>query len=126
MIEVNTAPGQQNERFQNYDDLFDHIIEMENLKMLELEPDFRTMQWSFVAYAPHHVTALYMHLKGQDKAIKEASEKQLPLIEICTGDFTKPEYVVGTQTLNLGYLKKKWALAYCATHNMTIAPSCGS
>ena len=121
MIEVKTASSQERERFQNYDELFDDIVQMENLKTLEIDPDFRSMQWSFVSYAPRHVGALYTHLKEQNSAIKEASEKQLPLIEICTGDFTNPEYVVGAETLNLEYLKKKWTLAHCAAHNMTVA-----
>jgi hypothetical protein len=121
MIEVKMRPNKEKELFQNYNELFDHIVEAENLRMLERHPDFRTMQWSFTAYAPHHVQALYAHLKERHSAIKEASESQLPLIEICTGDFANPEYVVGTANLNIKYLKKKWTLAYCAAHGMSVA-----
>jgi hypothetical protein len=119
MIEI--ASNKEKEYFQNYDELFDYIVETENEKMLELEPDFRAMQWSFTAYSPHHVQALYTHLKGQHPFIKEALESQLPLIEICIGDFTNPEYVVETENLKIRYLKKKWSLAYCTAHGITVA-----
>jgi hypothetical protein len=121
MIEVQTVSNNEKETFQSYDNLFEYIVEAENLKMLELEPDFRSMQWSFTAYSPRHVQALYTHLKDQHLAVRQASENQLPLIEICSGDFTNPEYVVGTEDTKIRYLKKKWTLAYCASHGMTIA-----
>lgn len=119
MIEI--ASNKEKEYFQSYDELFDHIVDRENEKMLELEPDFDAIQWSFTAYSSHHVQALYTHLKGQHPSIKEALESQLPLIEICTGDFTNPEYVVGTESLKIRYLKKKWSLAYCAAYGMTVS-----
>jgi hypothetical protein len=120
MIEVKTISNKEKECFQSYDALFDHFVEVENLKMLEPEPDFSEMQWSFTAYAPHHVQAFYTHLKDQSPVVKEALESQLPLIEICTGDFSNPEYIVGTANLDIKYLKQKWTLAYCSAHNMTI------
>ena len=120
MIEVK-ASAQEREYFQNYNELFDHIVEVENLKMLQLEPDFKTMQWSFATYVPQHVAVLYAHLKDKDDAIREAFENQLPLIEICTGDFATPEYAVSTPNLNIEHLKEKWVLAYCEAHDMTVA-----
>ena len=52
--------------------------------------------------------------------IKEACEQGLSLFEICSGDFGLPEYVALTPMLNVGYLKKKWALNYCACHGITV------
>jgi hypothetical protein len=121
MIEVKAVSVQEKEYFQNYNELFDHIVEVENLRMLQLEPDFKTMQWSFTTYVPQHVAVLYAHLKAQNDVVREAFENQLPLIEICTGDFTNPQYVVKTPNLDIEYLKKKWVLAYCTAHDMTVA-----
>jgi hypothetical protein len=123
MIEVQTASPKKKETFQSYDDLFEHIVEVENLKMLELEPYFPEMQWSFTAYSPRYTQALYTHLKDQYPAVRHASENQLPLIEICTGDFANPEYVVGTESLKIRDMKKRWTLAYCSAHGMTVAVS---
>jgi hypothetical protein len=121
MIQVKTAHAQEKEMFQSYDDLFEHIVALENHKMLQIEPDFKTMEWSFAAHPPRHVDALYAHLKDQHPAISQACESQLPLIEICTGDYANPEYVVATENLNVSHLKKQWTLAYCDAHNMTVA-----
>ncbi len=120
MIELTTALNLTKELFPSYEALFEHIVETENMKMIEKEPDWNAIQWSFITYPPQHVETLYTHLKGQHSAIKEATESQLPLIEITTGNCASSEYHVGTATLEVEELKKKWTLAYCAAHNLTV------
>ena len=119
IIEV-TKPSRP-ELFESYDDLFLHLTRLENLKMLAPNPDFKDMDWNFCLYSPDRVRLLFEHMKEDFLPIKEAYEQGLPLLEICAGHFGLPQYVVLTPMLNLGYLKKKWALDYCESHGLTVA-----
>ena len=118
IIEVKRT--QKPELFESYDELFVHLNRLENLKILAPNPDFTAMNWSFTLYSAERVCLLFEHLREQALPVKEAHEQSLPLIEICTGDFALPEYVVKTPTLNMGYLKRKWSLDYCACHGMSV------
>lgn len=120
MIEV--KPLRLNKQwFKSYDELFESLNRLENLKMTASFPSSLTaMNWRFTIYAAERVGLFFSPIKDEHIAIKEACEQNLPLIEICTGDFTKPEYVVQTPNLDMSALKKKWALDYCAAHNMAI------
>ena len=118
IIELKTV--QKPKLFKSYDDLFLYLTKLENMKMLVPNPDFKTMNWSFCLHSADRVRLLFEHMKEDPLPIKEAYEQGLPLIEICSGDFDRPEYVVKTPVLNMSYLKKKWALEYCECHGLII------
>lgn len=102
--------------FENYDKLFALIS--------QLDPDvkFGGEYWRFIFYPVHKVTSFYKQVKKNNVAInpalKEAYEKQLGLLETCTGDWLSPQYVAVTSKAHLYYLKKKWCLAYCDYHKL--------
>ncbi len=121
MIKVESNQRSRSEYFQSYDDLFDHITRHENLSMAaNPNPNFTTMNWRFTIYAAERVELFFSHWKDKFIVIKEACDQGFPLIEICAGDFTRPEYVVVTPRLDMSSLKKKWVLDYCTAHNMII------
>jgi hypothetical protein len=120
MLELKIAPPPTIELFENYHDLFYHLVRLENLKMLAPNPDFSTMNWSFTLYSPDRVALLFEHMKDDFLPIQQAYEQGLPLLEICSGDFGLPEYIVKTPMLNMDYLKKRWVLDYCECHEMIV------
>jgi hypothetical protein len=121
MLEVKIAPQPPTiELFEDYNDLFRHIVRLENWKMLAPNPDFSTMDRSFTLYSPNQVALLLAHMKEYYLPIQEAYDQGLPLLEICRGDFGLPEYVAKTPILNMDYLKKKWVLDYSTCHEIII------
>jgi hypothetical protein len=120
MLEVKIVKEPTVELFEDYSDLFQHLVRLENLKMLAPNLDFATMNWSFTLYSPNQVALLLEHMKEYSLPVKEAHEQGLPLLEICTGHFAFPQYVVKTPMLNMDYLKKKWALDYCECHGIIV------
>lgn len=120
MIEILALNAAQGELFKDFNDLFDCLIEIETSKLLQRRPDFKQMNWSFTIYPPQQVEALYTYNKAPVEAVKEAFEKKLPLIEICTGDYNKPLYIALTPNVDVGYFKKKWCIDYCTYHNFIV------
>ena len=119
MIEVMMFDYTRN-KFQGYDELFEHLSEIENLKLIEETPDLKNMNWSFTVYNHDRVKALQAHMKNQPTAIKEAFEKQLSVIEICTGDFENPRYIPVTPDLDQESAKRNWCIDYCAFNHLPI------
>ena len=118
MLEVRIEPTP--ELFEDYNELFRHLIRLENFRMLAPNPDFSAINWSFTLYPPDKVSVLVAYMKEYYLPIQKACDQGLPLLEICTGDFALPDYIVVTPDLDIAYLKKRWALDYCACHNLTI------
>ena len=120
-------------QFEDYHQLFDHITEIENdlsgyitedeSAKLVAYADRDQKYWRFTIYSPHRVSSIYTHNKDLPEAVEKAFEEQLSLIEICTGDYNNPQYIVRTPNVDVNYLKKQWCIDYCAFHNMTISES---
>jgi len=117
VVSLNSDPAQY---FEDYNELFDCFTAVENLKLVAKCPNFKRMNWSFTIYSPKRVAAFYAHIKDSNEAIKEAFSEDLSLIEICTGDFTKPTYIALTPNVDLNYLKKKWCIDYCTFHHLVV------
>jgi len=120
MIILMPFNGKPIEHFKDYNELFDHLLAVENTKLIANNPNFKEMNWRFTIHPPRRVVAFYVHLKDTNEAIKEAYEEDLSLIEICFGDFTKPTYIALTPNTNLDYLKKKWCVEYCVFHHLVV------
>lgn len=120
MIEIIGLFGQQVYQFEDYNQLFDYLVEMENRKLITHYTDFKQMNWSFTIYSPKQVASLYAYSKNPVDAIREAFEDGLPLIEICNGSYQHPTYMVNTPNIDLGYLKKKWCLDYSRSHDLKL------
>ncbi|MGV8948881.1 MAG: hypothetical protein ACOH2E_05910 [Candidatus Paracaedibacter sp.] len=106
--------------FKDYNDLFENLIGIENTKFIAVNQNARDRDWTFTIHPPHRVVAFFAHLKDSCEAIKEAFEEDLPLIEICAGDYTKPLYVAQTPNVDREYLKKRWCLEYCVFHQLEV------
>jgi hypothetical protein len=106
--------------FKDYNDLFEYLAGTGNLNLTAVNQNLIDRDWSFIVHSPQLVTAFFLHLKDSREAIKEAYEESLPLIEICSGDFTKPLYIAQTPNVDMDYLKKKWCREYCVVHHLLI------
>jgi hypothetical protein len=104
ILPLNGAPV---EHFEDYNELFECITASENLKLAAKHSGFAQMDWSFTVYPPEEVVALYVDAQNPCAAMQEALEENLPLIEICTGDYKNPLYIVLTPNVDMDFLKKK-------------------
>ncbi len=120
MIEIQSLNGLQGKLYDGYSELFDCLMTRENLKLLEKNPDFNSLNWSFVIYPPKRVAMLHAHQQNPSQMTKEAFENGLSLVEVCTGDYENPVQIVLTPNINLEYLKKKWCLDYCRFHHLIV------
>lgn len=62
MLEVKLVKEPTVELFEDYNDLFCHLVRLENMKMLASNPDFPTMNWNFTLYSPDRVALLFEHV----------------------------------------------------------------
>jgi hypothetical protein len=120
MIEIITLDRTPAGQFDDFNDLFDCIITIENLKLVAKPPNTKQMNWSFAIHPPKRAAALYTHGDSPSEAIEEAYEEQLPLIEICAGDYKHPLYIVLTPNVAIDYLRKKWCLDWCTWHHLVL------
>jgi hypothetical protein len=120
MIIIHPLDGTPAEHFEDYNELFECILVNENLKRAAKHPDFKNMDWSFTVFPPIQAAALYALSQDPCPAITEAFEDNLPLIEIYTGDYQKPLYIVDTPNVDMDYLKKKWCVDWCTFHNLVV------
>ena len=120
MIQILSFSGAPAEYFEDYNELFDCITTIENLKLVGKCPDFTHINWSFTIYPPKRQGSLRTPSKDAPSAIHEAADENLPLIEICTGDYYNPLYIVATLNVDMDYLKKKWCVDYCTFHHLHV------
>ena len=120
MIIIVPLNGEPIEHFEDYTDLFDYITMIENMKLIAKRPNVKHMDWSFTIYSPKRVLALYAYSRVSSEAMKEAAEENLPLIEICIGDYKKPQHIILTPNVDMDYLKKKWCIDYCTYHHLLV------
>ena len=120
MIELLPLNATLTIQFENYPELFDYLMTIENLKPLVKHSNFRYRNWSFTVYSPQQVTILYAYRAFPSPALKKAFEENLPLIEICAGDYESPLYVVVTPNVDMDSIKKNWCIDYCAFHHLLV------
>jgi len=120
VIQTKTLRGKIIGIYQDYEELFEHIVEQENLKLLDKNPNVQAMSWSFVVYPPRQVPSIYTYRKPSCDAVREAFARGLPLIEICTGDYKNPRYIVMTPNTDLLYYKKQWCRDFCTFHDLVV------
>jgi hypothetical protein len=106
MIIIQPLNGTPAEAFESYDEVF-NSLGMDD-------------HWSFTIYPPQRVAALYAHCKDPPEAMRESFEDNLPLIEICAGDYNMPLYIVRTPNVDMDYLKRKWCVDYCTWHHIVV------
>lgn len=118
MIGVYNTDTQEMKMFATVEELFNYITTIENEKMLPGHKDFGKTQWSFEVMPARHVRELYTRMKKEErtKALCEAYEQELPLLEVCHGDFRNPARFPLTPYIDLEDLKMDWCRAYCKVH----------
>lgn len=120
MVIIVSTDGKSTEFFEDYNDLFEYLAGTEHAKFTAINQNLKDRNWHFTIHPPQRVMSLYADFKKSWQAIKEAFEERISLIEICTGDYKKPLYVAQTPNVDIGYLKKKWCVDYCAYHNLVV------
>ncbi len=120
MIVITPLNGEPIIHFEDYNDLFDCITTIENMKLLARHPDDRYRDWSFTIYPPEHVLALYAYSENPSESMKEAVDEKLPLVEICIGDSQNPQRIILTPNVDIDHLKKKWCIDYCTWHHLLV------
>lgn len=120
MIKILSFNGTPAEYFEDYNELFECIITIENLKLVAKCPDLTHPNWSFIIYPPKRVSSLRTIAKNAPAAVHEAFDENLPLIEVCTGDCHLPLYIVATPNIDINYLKKNWCIDYCTFHHLLV------
>lgn len=120
MIIIQPLDGTPAEHFESFDQLFEDIITTEALKLAAKTSSFKLLNWSFTVHAAKEVVGLFTHSKNPSQAMREAFEEGLPLIEIFTGDYKHPLYIVLTPNVDMDYLKKKWCVDYCTYHDLVV------
>jgi hypothetical protein len=120
MIKIVPLDGMPVEYFESFDEFFKDVTATENSKLVNDTPEFSQMNWSFTIYPPKRVAALYAHTKAPCEAMQEAFEENFFLIEICTGDYNKPLYIVQTPNVDIDFLKRKWCIDYCTFHHLLV------
>lgn len=108
------------DQFENFDELFECIITLENSKFASKDPDFRQMEWNFTVFPPAGVAALYAHTQNPSAGLREAYEENLSLIEICTGDYRNPLHIPLTPNVDRDYWKEKWCVDWCTAHDFLV------
>ena len=105
--------------FDTYAELFSFIEERENLKLLEEHTEFAQTCWSFRVITPKQILSFHNYKDSRLlKAIaQQACSKNLPYLEICTGDPSTLREMLLTPDIDLEALQKEWSLAYCTAHN---------
>jgi hypothetical protein len=116
MIIIQPLDGAPAEHFENFDELFECIVTTEALKMAAKTP----MNWSFTVYPTNQVGTLLAVHKNPPEVMTEAFDENLPLVEIYTGDYKNPLYIVLTPNVDMDYLKKKWCIDYCTYHDLVV------
>jgi hypothetical protein len=120
MIEIITIDRTPVGYFENFNELFESITALENVKSASKNADVGQMNWRLIIHSPKEVADLYTHSKNPTEALEESFEERLPLVEICFGDHTKPLYIAQTPNIDMDYLKKKWCIDYCTYHNLLL------
>ena len=122
MIGIFNTGTQEIKMFETVEQLFNYIIMIENKKMLEDHTNFGNMAWSLKIMSAQHVRELYTHMKKSERteALREAYEQELPLLEVCHGDFRNPARFPLTPHIDLEALKMDWCRAYCKVHQFYV------
>jgi hypothetical protein len=107
-------------QFLSYDELFEHLAGIADTEFMAVNHNAKDRDWRFIIHSPRRVTAFLSHLKDSCDAIKEALEESLPLIEICSGDYSKPLYIAQTPNVDMDYLKRRWCIDWCNIHHFLI------
>jgi len=87
----------------------------------------RKQNWQFVRYPYKRLSMFLEHMP--EESINEKSfvhmgllacQHQIDMLEICTGDWEKPNLFIVTPTLNIAALKRDWSKLFCKAHGMGI------
>ncbi len=100
--------------------IFVDVTTAENSKLLDDQLDLSQMNWSFTIYPPKPVAALHTHSQAPCAAMQEAFEDNLPLIEICAGDYKKSLHIVLTPNVDMDYLKRRWCIDWSTFHHLLV------
>jgi hypothetical protein len=108
--------------FKTYKELYKHIRDQENMKLLEDHPEFGKTAWSFTVLSPEEVAERYKSLeKRYDlKTLSRALQEKSGIIEMCQGDENNPYLVIASPGVDIEGFRKDFCDDYCYTHGMSI------
>ena len=108
--------------FENYKELYKHIRDQENMKLLESHPEFGKTGWRFTLLSPEEVAERYKSLeKRYDlKTLSRALREKSGIIETYEGDGNSPHLVVASPRVDIEGFRKDFCDDYCYAHGMSI------
>jgi hypothetical protein len=110
------------EPFNNYIQIYKHIVHTENSKPLANNSEPNKQLWSFLLLSPDRIRRLINILSMETNAeiLYKAYELELPVLEICRGNPKNVEQILVTEDINQAQLQKDWCDEYCKAHNIRI------
>ena len=106
--------------FKDYYELYQHIRDQENAKLLESHPEFGQTKWSFVVLPPARVVELYNALNKKYKLeiLASALKEKCGVIEMCQNDGI--HLVVASPGVDIEGFRKDFCDDYCHAHKLVI------
>lgn len=122
MIHLFNGNTAEKRSFQNSDELFKFIRDMEHSKLCEDHPEFGSFSWSFRVFKRRNIVELYHNIKEEDltSPILQAYEQELDLLEMCKGDLNKPLQIPVSLDVDVEHLQKIWCFEYCKAHGYEV------
>ena len=126
MIVILTAAYKKHGTFSNFGEVATHIMAIEYINQNDNDCDddcqVNQQDWLFKHYDCRQVQKLYQAMKpslNRDK-LKQAYERRLPALEICSGQYDNPQFVAVTDEVNIDDQRKSWCFEYYKTKDYFI------
>ncbi|MGV8948791.1 MAG: hypothetical protein ACOH2E_05440 [Candidatus Paracaedibacter sp.] len=81
MIEIITIDRTLVGYFENFNELFESITALEDVKSSSENLDVNQMNWRFVIHPPKEAINVYTYSKAPSEGLAEAYKENLPLVE---------------------------------------------
>jgi hypothetical protein len=122
VIQLFNKNTEEKRSFQNSNELFKFIRDMEHSKLFEDHPEFGSFSWSFRVFKRRSIVEYYHNIKEEDltSPIRQAYEQELDLLEMCKGDLKKPLQIPVSPDVDVEHLRKIWCFEYCRAHGYEV------
>ena len=114
MIIIFTSEYRHYGTFRTFADVVNHIAGIEKMKLGEGPIQSGLTDWHFKYYDFTQVCSLYEGMKESPdrEKLKEAYDRRLAVLEICSGQYQNPVFVPVTNDLDIEGLRKSWCFDY--------------
>ncbi len=123
MLKLSKNDGTPIATFEDYNELYIHIRDMENSKLFEDHPEFGKTKWSFMVLSPERVVELSKSLekRGYDpETLSRAMQERSGIIEMCQGDENNPHLVIASPGVDIEGFRNDFCDDYCHAHKLIL------